>query len=174
MKHISRIAAVVATLCLFICCFSGCSSSHQSAQPTPSNTLTAHFIDVGQGDSEFLELPDRKTLLIDAGEWDQANTVKSYIKNLGYSRIDYVVATHPHSDHIGGMAEVLQSFDIGEVWAPKVTHTTKTYEHFLEAVADKGLKINATTRGTSIYDEQDCSIKILSPFLNADYDDLND
>ena len=72
------------------------------------------------------------------------------------------------------MAEVLQSFDIGEVWAPKVTHTTKTYEHFLEAVADKGLKINATTRGTSIYDEQVCSIKILSPFLNADYDDLND
>ncbi len=174
MKHISRIAAVVATLCLFICCFSGCSSSQQSAQPTPSNTLTAHFIDVGQGDSEFLELPDEKTLLIDAGEWDQANTVKSYIKNLGYSRIDYVVATHPHSDHIGGMAEVLQSFDIGEVWAPKVTHTTKTYEHFLEAVADKGLKINATTRGTSIYDEQDYSIKILSPFLNADYDDLND
>lgn len=119
MKHISRIAAVVATLCLFICCFSGCSSSQQSAQPTPSNTLTAHFIDVGQGDNEFLELPDGKTLLIDAGEWDQANTVKSYIKNLGYSRIDYVVATHPHSDHIGAWQKYCSHLILEKFGLPK-------------------------------------------------------
>lgn len=193
LKKLSPLVICAVVFSLILCCLCGCSSkqetatkqstqqttSKQSTQQTTTNqnasgTLKAHFIDVGQGDSEFLELPDGKTMLIDAGEWDQADTVKSYIKKLGYSKIDYVVATHPHSDHIGAMADVIKAFDIGEFWAPKVSHNTSTYEKMLDAIADKGLQINTATRGKSIYNAQGCSIEILSPFENTDYDNLND
>lgn len=136
--------------------------------------LRVHYLDVGQGDSEFLELPGGKTMLIDAGVADAAPTVIDYIRNLGYSRIDYVVATHPHADHIGGMAAVLKAFDVGEVWAPKVSANTKTFEKFLDAVAAKGLSINTAEAGKVLVGEGECEVAILSPRVGASYEDLND
>lgn len=87
--------------------------------------IKSHYIDVGQGDSEFIELPNRQTMLIDAGESNKGSVVVKYIKSLGYDKIDYVVATHPHSDHIGGMAEVLNNFQIGKMYMPDIAHTCK-------------------------------------------------
>lgn len=147
----------------------------QTVQATePDGTLKVHFIDVGQGDSEFLELPDGKTMLIDAGEAEEGANVVSYVKSLGYSGIDYLVATHPHSDHIGGIPSVLSSFDVEEVWAPKVEHTTDAYEEFLDAVADEGLSITAAEAGKTVYDANGCKIDVLSPESGASYEDLND
>ena len=68
--------------------------------------MKVHFIDVGQGDSTFIELPNGETMLIDAGEEDYAFEVSEYIKNLGYTQIDYCIGTHAHSDHIGGLDDV--------------------------------------------------------------------
>lgn len=146
-------------------------------EPEPvavEGTLKANFIDVGQGDSEFLELPDGKTMLIDAGEESESATVAGYIKDKGYTKIDYVIATHPHSDHIGGLPGIISSFEIGEVWAPKVQHDTQTFESFLDSVSNKGLSINTATAGKTIYDANGCKIEILSPSENASFDDLND
>ncbi len=139
-----------------------------------SGALKVHFIDVGQGDSEFLELPDGKTMLIDAGESVEADVVAGYIENLGYSSIDYLVATHPHDDHIGGMYSIIKKFDIGQVWAPKVAHDTATYENFLDAVADAGLKIKTAVAGKTIFDANGCKAEILSPSEGASFSDLND
>lgn len=143
-------------------------------KPVATSTLKVHYIDVGQGDSEFIELPDGKCLLIDAGEADEGQTIISYIKALGYSRIDYVVATHPHADHIGGLAAVLKSFDIGEVWAPSVSTNTQTFEGFLDAVSAKGLQINTASSGKSIGDGSSYTVSVLSPAVGASYSDLND
>jgi hypothetical protein len=77
-----------------------------------SSTLKVHFIDVGQGDSEFIQTPS-KTMLIDAGTNEAGNSVVSYLKSLGISKIDILVGTHPHEDHIGGMDNVINNFDIG-------------------------------------------------------------
>lgn len=77
--------------------------------------LKVTFIDVGQGDSEFVQLPDGKTMLIDAGEVVSGSTVVDYLKDLGVKKVDYLVGSHPHSDHIGGLADVINEFDIGEV-----------------------------------------------------------
>ena len=79
----------------------------------PNGTAEVHFIDVGQGDSIFIELPNSETMLIDAGEIGQGDSISTYIFSQGYDTIDYVVATHSHSDHIGGMPEVLDTFNIG-------------------------------------------------------------
>ena len=86
---------------------------------------TVHFIDVGQGDSEFIELPNGETLLIDAGTNETGADVVNYIESLGYSSIDYVVGTHPHEDHIGGLDDVIRTFDVESVYMPKVTADTK-------------------------------------------------
>ncbi|MCL2156859.1 MAG: MBL fold metallo-hydrolase, partial [Methanobrevibacter sp.] len=77
--------------------------------------IELHFIDVGQGDSTLVILPNGKTMLIDAGTSDKGSTVVSYIKSLNVSKIDYLVMTHPDADHIGGMSKVIDNFDIGNI-----------------------------------------------------------
>ncbi len=154
-----------------------------TAIPQAKNTqiaqglLTAHFIDVGQGDSILIELPDGKTALIDAGPKNSSSKVTSLIKQLGYSKIDYLIATHPHEDHIGGMSSVIELFDVGEIWAPKVSHNTQTFENFLDAVANKGLTIKtavAKASGTQIFASGGASMNILYPFESSAPKDLND
>ena len=82
--------------------------------------LLIHFIDVGQGDATFIELPNGGTLLIDAGTQDYGEKVCNYIDELGYERIDCVIATHSDSDHVGGLTAVLQSFEIKHIFRPFV------------------------------------------------------
>ena len=141
------------------------------SNPTPQY-LTVHFLDVGQGDSEFIVLPDGKTMLIDAGESDYGNTVVNYIKNLGYSKIDYLVATHPHADHIGGMTKVIQSFSIGAIYMPNATTTTQTYIDLLTVIKNAGLTITTAKAGVSIFNSNGVSVNIIAP-NSASYDDLN-
>ena len=77
--------------------------AEQGRQPETAGLgdLKATFIDVGQGDSEFVLLPDGKTMLIDAGEVVSGSTVAQFLTAQNIKKIDYLVATHPHSDHIG-------------------------------------------------------------------------
>jgi len=148
------------------------STATSTAATTTSGTLKIHYLDVGQGDSEFLELPDGKTMLIDAGPTDSGAKVVAYIKSLGYTSIDYVVASHPHEDHIGGMPRVLSSFQIGQIFAPKASNDTAAFEAFLDAAAATG--IDTATAGKTIFSDGDCSATILSPPEGASYTDLND
>lgn len=142
--------------------------------PQPAGPLKAHFIDVGQGDSEFIELPDGKTLLIDGGPTDAGEKVLSYIKDLGYSRIDYVVATHPHEDHIGGLTTVISSLEVGELWAPDASTNTETFENFLDAIESRGIETHGASAGKSIGESDLYSIQVLGPQGGASCDDLND
>lgn len=137
-----------------------------------SRSLVSHYIDVGQGDSEFIELPDGTTMLIDAGTADYGETVVNYIKDLGYKKIDYLVGTHPHADHIGGMQKIVQSFDIGSVYMPKASTNTKTYENLLTEIKNKGLKIKTAKAGVSIISDNDLKVDILAP-NSSSYDELN-
>ncbi len=142
----------------------------QSDASYNAGSLVVHFIDVGQGDSEFIEFPDGKCMLIDAGDDEHGNIVIESIESYGYCEIDYLIATHPHADHIGGMDEVVEHFDIGEIYMPKAVTSTKTYENLLNAISDKGLTIHTAKAGTTV---SDCSyIEFLAPLSN-DYDELN-
>lgn len=146
---------------------------HAARIKVSADSSKVHFIDVGQGDSELVELPNGQTMLIDAGTPQSGNQVANEIKSLGYSRIDYLVATHPHADHIGGMAEIINSFDIGEIYMPKVSTTTATYENLLDTIAAKGLSIHTAKAGVTIAADNTFSVQIISPMLD-DYADIND
>lgn len=176
-KLILKLTALFAVICLALCSCSininVNSSSLENKSTTPaSGTLSVHYLDVGQGDSIFIELPNKKCMLIDAGENMYGKSITEYITNLGYSKIDYLVATHPHADHIGSMAYVVNHNDIGEIYMPKVATTTKTYEKLLTAISDKGLKVKSAKAGMNIVDDGDFSIDILAP-VTIEEDDLN-
>ena len=144
-----------------------------SASVEPPKKLVVHFLDVGQADSILIQLPDEKVSLIDAGNAPDAATIIKYIKALGIKKLDYVIGTHPHEDHIGGMAEVVKAFDIGEIYMPKAISTTKTFENLLLTIKSKKLTISEPKAGTDIIASGDIKYSILAPTV-ATYKELND
>lgn len=112
--------------------------------------LRAHFFDCGQADSTFLELPDGRCMLIDGGEKKFGKELCEKIRALGYEKIDIMVATHPHADHIGGLVTVLKNFKTDVFYMPNVTHTTKTFENLLDALSENGSECIYASRGTEV------------------------
>ena len=127
------------------------------------DNMRVHYIDVKQGDSTFIEFPNDKTMLIDAGKKEQGSNVVNYIKNLGYNKIDYVVGTHPDADHIGGLATVIESFVIGSIYMPKKSSTTQTYLNLLKVIKNKGLTIHTAISGVNIISLDNLKVDIISP-----------
>lgn len=98
------------------------SSEKVVVNTTFSQDLKVHFLDVGQADSIFIELPNKETMLIDAENSVDGNDIVKYIKDKGYSTLNYLVVTHPHADHIGGMITVVKDIDVKSIYMPKATH----------------------------------------------------
>ncbi|TAH74979.1 MAG: MBL fold metallo-hydrolase [Anaerolineaceae bacterium] len=132
--------------------------------------VKVHIIDVGQGDSILIQSDDHY-MLIDAGERHKGELVINYLKSLGVKKLDYIIGTHPHSDHIGGLADVILSFDVDKIIMPNVVHTTKTFEDLLDAISDKSLKITKPIIGNE-FSLGTASFVIISP-NETDYDNLN-
>lgn len=169
MKIKSIISAILIIVITF--CISGCSVEIKLTDN--SDNVRVHFLDVGQGDSIFIELTDGKSMLIDASTAEYGEGIADYIKDNGYSKIDYLVATHPHADHIGGMQDIVEQLEIGEIYMPKASSTTKTYKNLLKAIKAKGNKINTAKAGNTIYSDSSLGIDILAP--NSDsYEEIND
>lgn len=127
--------------------------------------LSVHFIDVGQGDCIFIKIGDN-TMLIDSGEKNNDKKIIKYLRNNGVDRVDYIIATHPHSDHIGAMETIIESFEIKNVIMPRLSEqnmpTTKGYENFLIAVKNSGANVIAATPFNE-YEFGDANFAILSP-----------
>lgn len=108
--------------------------------------VVVKFFDVGQADSILVQSAG-VNMLIDAGTNNMGNTVVQNLKDLGITKIDYLVGTHPHEDHIGGMDDVIKNFEIGTIYMPKVQTNTKTFEDVLDAISNKGLTITTPEVG---------------------------
>ncbi len=139
-------------------------------------TFIVHIIDVGQGDSILLQSlqagQSTENILIDAGESAYGKTVVEYLKDQNVEKLNAVVATHPHSDHIGGLPEVFEQFEVERVYMPKVIHNTKIFEKLVEAVQDQGLRAYASHSGMYI-PMSGAVIQILAPVSGETYEELN-
>ena len=135
--------------------------------------VTVHFIDVGQGDCELIKTKS-KSVLIDCGEKEYYTDVIKYIRSQNIEYIDYVIVTHPHSDHAGGMSFILDEFDIGTVIMPEIQEsvipTTSTYIRLLNSIENKDINVDYARAGKE-YTLDDVKMTLLSPV--QDYDDLN-
>lgn len=131
-----------------------------------------HYIDVGQADATAIFLPDGKTMLIDGGNSSDGGIIKKHLSKYGISRIDYIVATHPHEDHIGGLSYVINNFDIGEIYMPKVSYDSAVYTQLLETINSYGYTINTAKKGVCIAENDEYKAEILSP-VRDEYDDMN-
>lgn len=142
-------------------------------EETIDGDLSVHFIDVGQGDCELI-VSGTKTVLIDCGEKEYYSYVIDYLKGREITRLDYVIVTHPHSDHAGGMSYILKEFDIGTLIMPKlsekITPATSTYRKLLTAIESENITLKYAEPGRS-YKIDNASIKILTPI--KDYENLN-
>lgn len=142
------------------------------ATVSASENLTVHFLDVGQGDSELLQF-NGKNVLIDGGDQDAGPKVESYLRDHGVSSLDLVVATHPHSDHIGGLLTVLKDFPVEQILDSGQVHTTPTFEDFLNLIDKKNIPYNVAERGQTIDLDPSLKIEVLSP-TSTPFDDLNE
>ena len=155
------------------------SAASQSDTGAPSTTtqtsanVTIKFIDVGQGEAILIALPE-KTILIDAGPTGSAPKIAQVLQELGRNKIDYLVATHPDEDHIGGMADVISSTQIGAIYAPNKTNNTATYRKFLTAIQNNNLQITLAEAGTIIDQTDAYKLEILWPTKDANFPDTND
>ncbi len=136
--------------------------------------MKVHFIDVGQGDSTFIELPNGETMLIDAGEEDYAFEVAEYIKNLGYTEIDYCIGTHAHSDHIGGMDYVFERFEIKRSYTTEQKNDSTDYYEFVDAVEYEGIPLQIVSASDVIVKDENLKVEVVGPFEDELFEDLND
>lgn len=154
------------------CADTGTGGTGPSPRANTTGDLQVYFLDVGQGDSSVILFKD-KVILIDAGEVDQGERVVGYLQDLGVTRIDLLVATHPHSDHIGGMQAVLARFPVGKVLDSGLPSTSSLYEKFLDTVDRKNIPVLVAEQGQTIDLDPSLSILVLSPPKERLEGDLN-
>lgn len=139
------------------------------AEPVAGD-FSVHFIDVGQGDSILLSC-EGEYMLIDAGTAESTEELLAYLRQQGVKDFRYMVATHPHADHIGGMTECIEEFGVEQFLMPKVTHTSKTFENMVKALQSRSIPVHAPQAGEQ-FQLGGATCTVLSPVEEA-YDDLN-
>ncbi len=141
-----------------------------NSMPVDGN-LNIYFIDVGQADSILITNNDA-SMLIDAGNNEDGEDVVNFIKDKGITKLDYVVGTHPHEDHIGGLDDVINSdLEIDNIYMPKIETTTKTFEDVIDAIENKGLSITSPKKGDT-FNIGNASLEVMTDSI-LDEDNLN-
>jgi len=177
--HYKRILLLVLTICLILPC--GCSkrvqndSSFMTEKTTSDtetstlsiessneqNSLEVHFIDVGQGDASLI-ICDGHAMLIDGGPAKQSDLMYAYLKKYDISHLDYIIATHPDDDHIGGLSGALQYADADHAFCPVTEHDTYTFKSFEENLQSRGISIECPASG-STFELGKSSCTVLGP-----------
>lgn len=137
--------------------------------PVSDGGVTVHYIDVGQGDAELVECGG-EYLLIDGGDVDAGKGLREYLKDAGVTHIDYMVCTHGHADHCGGLDEVLKSCEVDEIFTSPYPGNKKAYEIFLEAAEEYNVPVDVSDMGVT-YNLGDAKFKFIGPV--EEHDDLN-
>jgi competence protein ComEC len=138
-------------------------SSLQRSNLSSLGELKVVFIDVGQGDSTFVIFPSGKNMLIDGGEPDKGSTVVSTIRKMNATKVDAIVATHPHADHIGGLISVMDQMPVGRVYDSGQDYTTNTYLDYLDAIDRHKIHYAIVHDGDTISLDPKAKVQVFNP-----------
>ncbi len=137
------------------------------------NKAEVTFLDVGQGDCAIIRLNESgEVILVDTGETEFFGRVTSYLDRNNIDTINHLVATHPHSDHIGSMWKIVDKYNIENVYMPRVSNNTKTFERLLTSIKNKGLKATEAKAGVTLSDGE-VKAYFVAP-VSDEYEELND
>lgn len=145
---------------------------NQKESHTKSSTIKLHYIDVGESDSTLIQ-SDGEFMLIDAGDIGDGDDIVDYLLKQGVEKLEYLILTHPHADHIGGAQDIINEFKIDKIIMPAKEHTTKTFEELLITIKMKGLKITTPVVGDN-YSIGNAKFSIIAPNHYNYGDNLND
>lgn len=172
---LSCIAATVVTISLSFNKISQFLSNDNTVAVAPGK-LTVEFLDVGNADCSLVILPNGSNMLIDAGNNADSKKIVDYLKKHNINKIDYLVGTHPHEDHIGGLDDIINNFQIGTVFIPQISEddipASKTYHDVLEAITNNDCSVIEAKSNTVIFQDENTNICCLSP-ERGDWENLN-
>ncbi len=171
---ISKLFVIASLIGMLTGCNTIADATNKPAPTVNQGKMTVKYIDVGQGDATLIVSPERKTILIDAGDNSQGETVIKSLKKEGVKQIDYFVLTHPDADHVGGADDVIRSLNVKSVVMPLKSSSTKTYFDVLRAIQEKKIPIIHGEKGMSLDIGKSVTAKILSPGPKVSYPDTND
>lgn len=147
-------------------------SAENRSDEGAAGNLEVHFLDVGQGDCTLIESQGHY-MLIDAGDNNKGTLVQSYLESQGVEQLDYLIGTHPDSDHIGGLDVILTKFDVDTVMMPDVENDTRTYDDVIQAMKYRNLT-NTVPHVGEVYSLGEAQFTIVAP-AGSDYgDNTND
>lgn len=163
-----KVKIISAIILLFIVLIGGL-VKNEEIQPSLNNNIVSnqeitgdlkvYFIDVGQADSILIVNKD-EAMLIDAGNNDDGEDVVNFIKEKEIQKLNYVIGTHPHEDHIGGLDDVIDSFEIENIMLPDITTNTKTFEDVIDSIENKKLEITIPQIGDTFkIGDANCEVK---------------
>lgn len=135
-----------------------------------------NFLDVGQGEATFIEMPENQCALIDAGTADAGEAIVQYIKERGYEKIDYIFITNPHDHRIGGMSTIINEMPVELIYTPAVTNTTDLYTDLIKNIIEKKINIKYADNIENSNENliKSSLIKMIAIAPNSDeYADLN-
>jgi competence protein ComEC len=141
--------------------------------PVQVQNMSVEFLDVGQGDSIFVSTPNGKTILVDAGPEDMGDRVISDLQKASVGKLDLVVATHPHADHIGGMPAVFRNYTVNNFIDGGITRNTSTFSAVISLVNEQGTPHTVIKRDQLIMIDPSLSIWVLNP-QDYPFNDMND
>lgn len=143
----------------------------------PDGQLTLEFLYVGQADCTLIRFPSGETMLVDGGNDADGDGIADYLLRRGIDRLDYVVGTHPHEDHIGGLDKIISRLSVGAVYAPELPDNlvpdTRNYADFLSAAQDSCCGVTYLSAGERLYTADALAVDCLSPDSRDVFSDLN-
>ncbi|OCS87033.1 MBL fold metallo-hydrolase [Caryophanon tenue] len=137
----------------------GCQLTNEPAEA--GDTMRVHFLNVGQGDSILIESPTDEYMLIDGGDKGSGKEIVAYLREQGIDTLDYVVATHPDADHIGGLIDVLESVEIEQWLDSGKAHTSQTYIEMLTLIDEKEIDFTVAQTGDMVAFDEALDVEVV-------------
>ncbi|MDR7074703.1 ComEC/Rec2 family competence protein [Fictibacillus barbaricus] len=168
MKQYNKSAALFFSFLLVFMLFSG-----KTVHADWFDPLTIHFLDVGQADCILVQAPNGQTMLIDGGDENDADKIITYLKKVGITQLDIVIATHPHHDHIGSLDDVIRAFPVSVLYMPNLPYDTKYYHDLFRVINEKQIPVDRAKAGVRFRMGFSVKVEMLAP-KGSYYKHIND